>query len=947
MSARDPLGDFGQVPQVGRIMTDQERLVRMQNESAAYIDGEQLRSAFAISDVYVVTAWHCAAGNRDQRVWFRLRQHVLGGPRYLYLPMRLANFSTVVDTAVLTIDEPGLDEAQLTVHDARKLLAGARLRLSARVQLHDRVRIIGFPASASSADSDTNSAQVVDLNLPMENTTAVKLFGDAFAAVDPVNPRGLSGGPVLTYEPGIADGQASEAVVAMIRAVPRGAFPDTASGGSLIATHIVEAAAALPEIAQALARAEQPPPAGESSAFGSGLMMPRLLPPRIAHFTGRQEDLSFLDGLLAESQSGAARRTAVISAIDGTAGVGKTALAIYWAHRVRDQFPDGNLYVNLRGYDFSAPVSAHEAMDYFLRSLGTSPSDIPQDPDARTSLYRSVLYDRQILLVLDNAASVEQVGPLLPTSDSAFTLITSRSRLPRLAATHGTAQLSLDLMTESEAMSLLRDVVGAERVEREAASAERLIRQCARLPLALRIVADQVNTRPRASLATISADLGENESSIDNFSTVDESLVIGPVFDWSYRSIRTEDAEIFRRLGLHPGADISVESAAALVKVPSRTAERMLYRLAAAHLVEEISDRRYTFHDLLRLYAKKRCNTDDDERDRLEAFGNLAAWYLHTANNANKLIMPQRSAIKVQRELAGTPPLAFSDFTTALSWCETERSNLTLLTTEAYGRGMLDVACQLPVVLRGFFNLRKHWVDWQATHEIALQAATQLADTSAEAAVLNGIGTLLKQTGRGHEAIQYHQDALDRRRHLEDAVGIASSLDSLGHAYRDAERFDEALECFQESLGIRQDAADVKGQAWSLNNLGETEHEIGHEESALRFLRLSLNARIEVGDKWGQGRTLHALGETQDALGDCVEASRHYEDAVAVRREISDRWGVAQSLDAWGDTERRIGNLARARDLWSEALTILGDLGEESAAAVAAKISDLDNPAAS
>ena len=374
-------------------------------------------------------------------------------------------------------------------------------------------------------------------------------------------------------------------------------------------------------------------------------------------------------------------------------------------------------------------------------------------------------------------------------------------------------------------MSLLREVIGAERVEREAVTAQRLIRQCARLPLALRIVGDQIKTRPHASLTAISANLGGNEPSIDNFSTADESLAVGAVFDWSYQSVRAEDATLFRRLGLHPGADMSAESAAALVLAPPRTAERGLYRLAAANMVEEIGDKRFTFHDLLRLYAKERCTTDDAERDQTEAFGNLAAWYLRTANNANRLIMPQRSAINVARDPVGSPPLAFADFAGALAWCEAERPNLTLLIAEAYNRGMLDVACLLPVILRGFFNLRKHWADWGTTHDIALSAATRLGDPANEAAVFNGIGTLLKQTGRGHEAIWYHAEALDRRRRLGDQVGIASSLDSLGHAYRDASRFDEAFRCFAESREIRESTGDRKGQAWSLNNLGETAHE--------------------------------------------------------------------------------------------------------------------------
>ena len=400
MSARDPLGNFGQAPQVGRIMTDQERLARMANESAGFLDGERLRSAFAISESCVVTAWHCVADNFDERVWLRLRQQAAAVPRYVYVPLRLASYSTPIDIAVLTTDEPALPEARLTANVAREVLRAASLRLSTRVQVHDQVRIIGFPASAPSADSDTNAATVVELDLAVGNTTAVKLYGDAFAAVDPVNPRGLSGGPVLRQETGPEGAGDAESVVAVIRAVPRGLFPYSASGGSLIATHIADAAAALPEIAQSLAWEEKPQPAREDAQASAGRRVPRQLPPGIAHFTGREEDLSYLDSLLAASQVGGERRAAVISAIDGTAGVGKTALAISWGHRVRGRFPDGDLYVNLHGYDFKAPVSAHEVMDSFLRALGTPPAEIPQDPDARTSLYRSVLYGRRILLIL-------------------------------------------------------------------------------------------------------------------------------------------------------------------------------------------------------------------------------------------------------------------------------------------------------------------------------------------------------------------------------------------------------------------------------------------------------------------------------------------------------------------------------------------------------------------
>jgi len=918
-------------------MTDTERLARMINEYADYIDGEELRSAFAISECYVLAAWHCVADSADRRVWLRLRQQVSGIQDYTYVPLRVANSDVSIDVAVLKIDESGLIEAHLTDNAASEILSSASIRLSTRVRLFDKVRVIGFPASASSADRDSNAATIVDLDLHVGNSTAVKLYGDAFAAVDPVNPRGMSGGPVLRRTAGAPQSLASEAAVAIIRAVPRGMYPNTASGGALIATHIAAAAAALPEIAEALLPAEKMPLSDSlESPSSRRVMVPRQLPPRIAHFTGREEDLERLDSLLTGEQ-GQDQRTAVISAIDGTAGVGKTALAIHWAHRVRDHFSDGDLYVNLHGYDFSTPVEAHQVMDYFLRSLGIAASDIPRDPDARTSLYRSVLYSRRTLLVLDNAASVDQVAPLLPASDSAFALITSRSRLTGLGVTHATAQLSLDLMTQAEALKLLKNIIGTERVQREENAARLLVEQCAYLPLALRIIAENVRIRPRASLATITGELGGNHHNIDDFATVDESLAIVSVFDWSYKRLSREDAEIFRRLGLHPGAEMSAESAAALIMSPISAAKRPLYRLASMHMVEEANDRRFTFHDLMRLYAERKCSMDDEDYVRSTAFENLASWYLHTANNANKLLL-QRSPINFDSKLVGTEPLSFDDFAAALGWCELERINLTLLTVQAYQRGLLHIACKLPGVLRGFYNLRKHWSDWEKTHNIALEAARRLGDSDGEASMLNGIGTLMKQTNRSAEAIGYHQSALDRRRLLGSMVDVASSLDGLGTAYRDIGRLDEALKCLQESLAIRQSTGDRKGQGWSFNNLGETEYQLGNHAEALQFFRLALAARTEVGDQWGRGRTLHGLAETCDALGDPSEARAQYEAAVHVRKEIMDRWGVAQSLDAWGDTEQRMGNHAHAHSLWSEALNLLTELGDKHADAVAAKL---------
>ena len=370
------------------------------------------------------------------------------------------------------------------------------------------------------------------------------------------------------------------------------------------------------------------PPAARPAPAG----LPRELPAAVPHFTGRAGALAVLTELLDRPEFSA---TVVISAINGTAGVGKTALAVHWAHQVSQRFPDGQLYVNLRGYDPSgAPLLSADAVRGFLDALGVPAAQIPAAPQAQAGLYRSLLSGRRMLILLDNARDVAQVRPLLPGSAGCLVLVTSRSQLTGLVAADGARVLTVDVLTDAEALALLGRRLGPERVAAEPAAAAELIMLCARLPLALNIAAARAAARPKHSLAAVAAALRGERGRLDAFDTGDHASSARTVFSWSYRSLSQPAARMFRLLGLHPGPDITEAAAASLAGVAAEAAHRSLAELTAAHLVTEQVPGRFSFHDLLRAYAAEQLGSSDSPPERHAALGRMLDYYLHTAQAA-------------------------------------------------------------------------------------------------------------------------------------------------------------------------------------------------------------------------------------------------------------------------------------------------------------------------
>ena len=448
---------------------------------------------------------------------------------------------------------------------------------------------------------------------------------------------------------------------------------------------------------------------------------------------GRDDELAQLDSLL--SPPGRRRpQPVVIAAIHGMAGVGKTALAVHWGHRIARKFPDGQLYTDLRGHSPRAAMTPGEALGRALRALGVPDRQIPAEEEEQAALYRSLLAGRRVLVVLDNAATPEQVRPLLPGSAGCMAVVTSRCRLSGLAARDGAQRINLDVLPAAQAVAVLAQSAGAARVDAEPAAADELARLCGRLPLALRIAAERVASRPRSALADLAGELTGARNRLDLLCAGDDdATAVRAVFSWSYRTLPPDAAGVFRSLGLLAGPDVSAPAVAALIAADTATARQLLELLAGMYLVEESGQDRYRLHDLLRLYAAERSVAEDTDEDRAAARRRVLDWYLHTAYAANSAItcIPRHFALDAAAE--GCVPLTFATIRQALDWCETEHGNLMASIRMAAETGHHVAAWKIPVTLWSHFVIRKPWHDVITSHQLGLAAAREIGDRTGEA----------------------------------------------------------------------------------------------------------------------------------------------------------------------------------------------------------------------
>jgi tetratricopeptide (TPR) repeat protein/transcriptional regulator with XRE-family HTH domain len=666
-------------------------------------------------------------------------------------------------------------------------------------------------------------------------------------------------------------------------------------------------------------------------------VVPRQLPVAIRHFAGRADELTVLDGLLDEALG--VPGTVVISAIGGTPGVGKSALAVHWGHRVAGLFPDGQLYVNLRGFDPSGvPLTPAAALRGFLAALSVPATAIPVSMDAQAGLFRSLLAGKRMLILLDNARDTEQVRPLLPASATCSVIVTSRNTLAGLAVTEGAHLLSLDVLTEAEARELLSCRLGSERVQDEPRAVSELIGLCAGLPLALAVVAARAAAGPSSSLAELVEELRHAHDRLDLLDAGDAASSVRVVFSWSYQSLSDPAARMFRLLGAHPGPDVGVLAAASLARVGADQARQVLKELTLANLLAECPAGRFAFHDLLRAYAAELARRPENDADCRAAMHRVLDFYLQTAWAADRLLHPTRSPLSLPPPQPGVIPEEFSTYSEALRWLQVEHQALLAAITRAADTGFGTHAWQISSGLRTFFDRQGHWQDWSASQHIGLTAAQRAGDVAGQANAHRDLGLARTRLGSYPDARAHLRQALELYRQIGDRV-------SQGHTHHDVARIFEAegrpgdaLGQCEKALQLYRKAGHPIGEARALNAIGWYHAVLGNPSQTLIDCQQPLATFREVGDPHGEASTWDSLGYAHFILGHPQQAIVCYQQALHLFRDLGDRYFHAYMLDRVGDAHDAAGDRRAARNAWQQALTNLDELRHPDASRVRAKL---------
>jgi tetratricopeptide (TPR) repeat protein/transcriptional regulator with XRE-family HTH domain len=687
-----------------------------------------------------------------------------------------------------------------------------------------------------------------------------------------------------------------------------------------------------------------------ASPPGRADAVPRQLPAAVADFTGRADELRALTKILDEA-GGGAPGTVVISAIGGTAGVGKTALALHWAHQVAPRFPDGQLHVNLRGFDPSGtPATAVQAIRGFLDALGVRPGQLPASPEAQAGLYRSLLAGRRMLILLDNARDEHQVRPLLPASPASLVLVTSRNQLGGLGAADGARLLTLDVLTHAEAVQMLTARLGRDRSAAEPGAVDQIADLCACLPLALSVAAARAAARPQFALTSLAAELADSAGRLDALDAGDPAASVRAVFSWSVRRLGDEAARMFRLLGLHPGPDVSVPAAASLCSRPELQARRLLGELARAHLIAEHAPGRYAFHDLLRAHAAEQAHSGEHPADRAAAIGRVLDHYLHTAARGALLLNPAKEVVVLPSPLDGVAPqVELADYSQALAWFEAEHQVLLAATSLAAASGFDDHTWQLPWAMEPFQQIRGHLQERAVTQRAALDAATRLGDIVAQAVCSRLLGAASQAAGDHDQALEQFARSLALYQRLGNRVGQAKVHQNLGYLAHRQGRPANALGHVEEALRLYQAIGDKPGQAEALNDAGWYHGLLGDYEQARAFSRQALELSTATEHRRVERHAWDSVGYAEYHLGNIAEASKCCERALMLHRDAGDRFDEADTLNHLGDIRHAAGEPDQARQAWQQALTIFDDLQDPDAELVRTKLAgvrDLTSPSA-
>ncbi|GHJ47848.1 SARP family transcriptional regulator [Catellatospora sp. TT07R-123] len=649
---------------------------------------------------------------------------------------------------------------------------------------------------------------------------------------------------------------------------------------------------------------------------------PAQLPAPAGHFTGRDTQLSALDTLL----SGGPR----IGYVAGPAGMGKSALAVQWAHRAAPHFPDGQVFLDLGGHDPDGALDPAQALAHVLTSLGVAGNRLPAALSARAALLRDLVHDRRVLLVLDNAADAEQVLPLVPAGGASLLLVTGRHQPTALATHHDVRAVDLGALDRHEAVALLARVLGAERVQAEPEAAAELADLCDRMPLALRIAAAKLAARPGRRLADLNTELTD-EDRLDELAVPGDARSVRTVFAGSYRALSPAAARLFRLLGQHPGPVFGEGVAQAALGERPGPARRALAELLAAHLATEDAPGRHRLHDLLRLYARERAATEDTPADLTDATARIVHWYLGVADAANRIVDPGRDRVRPQVE----HPVEFADHHAALAFLDGERPNLLPVAAHAARHGHAAAAWQLTYLLTGFYDSRGHWGDRVLLCLLAVQAAQADCDPGAEGLMRSALGVALIMTYRHDEALDVLQGALALMRRCGDQRGEGHVHNNIAVACAGLRRFDEAVEAYQQALALHTAIDNRLGIALALNNIGDAYVRMGRPELSGPYLTRALAGSRELPNARLEAAALSGLGQSRLALGDLTGSLDLLRQALAVRRLSGDRRYEADTRTTIGTAHLRGGDHDAALAEFEQALALSQELADQHLESVA------------
>jgi DNA-binding SARP family transcriptional activator/tetratricopeptide (TPR) repeat protein len=678
-----------------------------------------------------------------------------------------------------------------------------------------------------------------------------------------------------------------------------------------------------------------------------GFPVPAQLPLDAQAFSGRQDELATLHAMLPPASPAGPDESVPVVVVSGTAGVGKTALAIHFGRQVAKRFPDGQLYVNLRGRDpGTPPVEPGEALRFFLDAFGVPPYRIVASTEERAALYRSLVDGKRMLIVLDNASNAAQVRPLLPGSPGCLVVVTSRHQMAGLVAAEGAALVTLDVLSDDEAHEMLARRLGRERVEAEPEAADEVIGACARLPLALSIAVGRAAAgRAKRPLTALAAELRDARSRLDALEEGDAVTDVRAVLSWSYDQLSPAAARMFRLLGLHPGPDISLSAAASLAGIPRAEAGTALRELSGTNLVTERLPGRFTFHGLLRVYAADQAERHDAAAEREAAMHRVLDHYLHTAAAASQRFSPFRSPLRLAAPQPGVLPADMADKDQAMAWFDAEVEVLNALVGYASANGFDRYAWQIPWAFSPFFYRRGLWRNYATSQQTALEAARRLDDPTALAHAHYLLGHAQSLMNDYDAAEPNFRRALDLFRELGDRTNEAVVLNGLAGMLERQERYTEALAVALDALRMVKAAGHWWTQATLENGVGWLYAHVGQYDEALIHCQRALGLHRESGHRGGAADTLDSLGYVYLQLGDLTQATACLEQAINAYREIGAPFGEGNSLAGLGDVLLREGRPEAARAVFLQAAAILDTMPHPLADEVRVKLRDLDGQA--